>query len=263
MKKPDFLHYKQQALLTINLAKNDFNQKYAASSLGIVWGFLPSIMTILIYWMVFTFAFRSGNTKEPFLLWLMSGMIPWLFFSDAIVGATNSYVEYSYLVKKVVFNIHLLPIVKIVSAAFTHVFFLVIMFFTLLGYGYLPSASYLFLLYYSLCLILFAFALGQILATLNVLFRDVSNLVMIILQFSIWLLPILWQPDILPETAVTILRFNPMFYIIEGYRKSFLPTTGSMTSVWYTAYFWIALLVLILAGNYLFKKLNNQFADLL
>lgn len=263
MNKRDVDHFKQQALLALNLAKNDFNQKYAASSLGIVWGFLPSIMTILIYWMVFTFAFRSGNTKEPFLLWLMSGMIPWLFFSDAIVGATNCFAEYSYLVKKVVFNIHLLPIIKIISAAFTHVFFLTIMFFVLLGYGYIPSTSYLMLIYYLVCLILLSFALGQIFATLNVLFRDVSNLIMIILQFSIWLLPILWQPEVLPDTAVIILRFNPMFYIIEGYRKSFLPATNSISSVWYTVYFWGILILLILAGNYLFKKLNNQFADLL
>ena len=61
----------------------------------------------------------------PYALWLVSGLVPWFFFSDALVGGTNALIEYNYLVKKVVFNINILPVVKVLSAGVVHVFFVV------------------------------------------------------------------------------------------------------------------------------------------
>ena len=115
--------------LVMQLAKNDFKTKYAGSYLGIIWAFVQPVITVVLYWFVFEMALHSGtqHTKEgievPFVLWLVAGLVPWFFFQDAINAGTNALIEYSYLVKKVVFNISILPVVKIISALFIHLFF--------------------------------------------------------------------------------------------------------------------------------------------
>ena len=95
--------------LIVYLAKDDIKKKYAGSSLGFLWAFAQPLVTILIYWFVFQVGLRSTAPGQygdvPFLLWIMCGLIPWFFFSDSINRITNVFLEYSYLVKKVVFDI--------------------------------------------------------------------------------------------------------------------------------------------------------------
>ena len=87
--------------LIFSLAKNDFKTKFAGSFFGVFWAFVQPVITILIYWFVFSVGFRSGGVADcPFALWLTAGLVPWFFFSEAWNGATNSLMEYSYLVKK-------------------------------------------------------------------------------------------------------------------------------------------------------------------
>ena len=130
--------------LIFNLAKNDFKTKYAGSYLGIIWAFVQPIITILVYWFVFQIGFRSGTIDNyPFALWLVAGLVPWFFFSDALLNATNCLLEYSYLVKKIVFPISILPFIKVLSAAFVHLFFLILTIFLFIIGGYLPDLYFL------------------------------------------------------------------------------------------------------------------------
>ena len=109
--------------LILSLSRNDFKTKYAGSYLGIVWAFIQPVVTIMVYWFVFTIGLKAGDMAEyPFVLYLISGIIPWFFFQDALNGGTNALMEYNYLVKKVVFKISILPIVKVLSALFVHAF---------------------------------------------------------------------------------------------------------------------------------------------
>ena len=110
---------KNNRKLIFSLAKNDFKTRFAGSYLGIFWAFVQPVVTILVYWFVFQVGFRNGTVDEfPFVLWLTAGLVPWFYFSEALMGATNSLLEYSYLVKKVVFNIDILPVIKVLSALF-------------------------------------------------------------------------------------------------------------------------------------------------
>ena len=95
--------YKNRRLV-MKLAKNDFKTRYAGSYFGTFWAFVQPVVTILVYWFVFSVGFRS-NTDElgvPFVLYLVAGIVPWFFFSDALSGGSNALLEYDYLVKKVV-----------------------------------------------------------------------------------------------------------------------------------------------------------------
>ena len=108
------------------LAKNDFKTRYAGSYFGVVWAMVQPVVIVLVYWFVFSVGLRAGNVMDyPFVLYLISGIVPWFFFQDALNGGTNALIEYNYLVKKVVFKISVLPIVKIISALYVHIFFVV------------------------------------------------------------------------------------------------------------------------------------------
>ena len=135
--------------LTIELSKSDLKNRYVGSFLGIIWGFIQPLITILIFWFVFQVGFKSMPVDDfPFILWLMCAMIPWFFFSDSLNGATNSIIENSYLVKKVNFRVGILPLVKILSSFYIHIFFILFLFFMFFVYGYDFNIYNLQVIYY-------------------------------------------------------------------------------------------------------------------
>ena len=141
--------------LVFSLAKNDFKTKYAGSYFGTIWAFVQPVVTICVYWFVFGLALRGGADRGvPFVLWLVAGLVPWFFFQDGLVGGTSSLLEYNYLVKKVVFNIRILPVVKVISAGFVHCFFVLIVLVIYTCMGYPPTLYALQLIYYSYSIII-------------------------------------------------------------------------------------------------------------
>ena len=127
----------QNKKLLLQFSFNDFKAKYAGSALGIVWAFLTPLVTVLTYWFVFSVGLRSrAGDNMPFIVYLVTGMVPWFFFSDSLLSATNVFREYSYLVKKVVFNVQILPTSKILSNLYTHLFFILIGFVITTANGY-------------------------------------------------------------------------------------------------------------------------------
>ena len=203
----------------MKLAKNDFKTRYAGSYFGTFWAFVQPVVTILVYWFVFSVGFRS-NTDElgvPFVLYLVAGIVPWFFFSDALSGGTNSLLEYNYLVKKVVFNISVLPVVKIISALFVHGFFVLLAIILYICNGRFPDWYYLQILYYSACVFFLVLGLCYSTSAIAVLFRDLNQIIGIGLQVGVWLTPIMWVSESMIGTnslLYKILQLNPVFYIV-------------------------------------------------
>lgn len=252
----------------MKLAKNDFKTRYAGSYFGTFWAFVQPVVTILVYWFVFSVGFRS-NTDElgvPFVLYLVAGIVPWFFFSDALSGGSNALLEYDYLVKKVVFNISVLPVVKILSAAFVHGFFIILAIVLYMFNGRFPDWYYLQIFYYSFCV--FALVLGLCYATsaVVVLFRDLKQVINIALQVGVWLTPIMWVAESMIGTTsilYKILQLNPMFYIVSGYRDAFIMKRWFFERPLWTLYFWGFAFGCFLLGNWVFKRLRVHFADVL
>lgn len=252
--------------LIFALAKDDFKLRFAGSGLGVVWGFVQPLVTILLYWFVFQVGFRSGsvNNGMPYILWLVAGIVPWFFFNEAWVGATNCLYEYSFLVKKVVFKIEVLPFVKILSALFVHVFFVDLIFIMFASYGYYVSVYNIQVLYYLFCELVLIYALALITSSLVIFIKDLLQVIGILTQIFFWTIPIVWSPEnINNQVILTILKLNPIYYIVEGYRDSLVNYVAFWEKPLYTAYFWVVLLVLLGIGMWIYKRLNRHFADLL
>lgn len=250
--------------LLFNLAWQDFKRRFAGSYFGTLWGFVNPMLTMTVYWLVFQFGFRSGDVGEvPFVLWFMCGIVPWLFFSEAFSSASNSFLEYSYLVKKVVFNINILPLVKIFSCMFVHFFFILLVAFVCCCFGYYPSFYWLQLPYYLLCTVCLLFAISLIFASIIVFFRDLNQIIGIILLIGMWGSPIAWNLSAFPESTHFYFKLNPVFYIVEGYRDSFVQQVWFWHKYNQTAYFWVLVVILFLVGAFFYDRLKQSFADFL
>lgn len=246
------------------LSKKDISSRYLGSSLGIFWAFAHPILLILTYWFVFQVGFRSFPVEDvPFVLWLLAGIIPWFFFSESVSSATNSIEQSSYLVKKIVFKVHLLPIVKVASAFFIHIVFIIITFIIFIIYGLGFDLYLLQIFYYSAGLMMFIIGLSWISSALNVFLRDVGQIISVILQFGFWLTPIFWSYSMVAPKYNFIFQLNPMFYIVQGYRDTFIDKVWFWEHYKQTPYFWTITIILLLIGSKLFKKLTPHFSDVL
>ncbi|NLT11432.1 MAG: ABC transporter permease [Clostridiaceae bacterium] len=262
----DFLRdiYKSRRLIT-GMVKNDFKVKYASSALGILWAFVQPLVQILVLIFVFSVGFRSGPTSTgvPFALWLICGLVPWNFFADALTNGSNSLVEYSYLVKKVVFRTAILPIVKTFSSLIVHGVFIVIIFVVAAVYGYFPTIYTLQIFYYLPCLLFMLLGLNWMFSALAAFFRDVSQFINVALQILIWMTPILWSIDILPRGSERFFKLNPMFYIVQGYRDCFSGNTWFWERPVWSMYFFGVMIACFSAGAMVFHKLRPHFSDVL
>lgn len=256
----------QSRHLIWKLAKNDFKKRYAGSYMGAVWAMIQPVVTVLMYYIVFDKVMGNpgrGAEDVPFVLFLTAGLVPWFYFSEALNNGTNAMMEYNYLVKKVVFKISILPIIKIIAATFIHVFFVFVLLIVAACYGYYPTVYTLQIFYYSACLFIFVLALCYTTCAVVVFFKDLSQIINIALQIGMWATPILWDINSVNAGWVTVLKINPLVYIVNGFRSAVYGRQWFWQDFFSTMYFWIVTVVLFGIGAAVFKRLKVHFADVL
>ena len=261
----DFLKsiIKNRKILWI-LTRNDLRQRYVGSFLGAAWAFIQPTATILIFWFVFEVGFKSQPVDNfPFILWLVAGMFPWFFFAEGVTNGTNSILANAFLVKKVVFRVSLLPIISLLSALVIHLFFILFMYAMYSYYGYSPQLYWLQVFYYLFATVVLMLGLTWITSSVVVFFKDMGQLVAMLIQFGFWLTPIFWSITMIPERYHWIIKLNPMVYIVEGYRNSMIYHKWFWEDMQMTLYFWSMTAVIFVLGGFTFRKLRPHFADVL
>lgn len=251
--------------ILIELTKRDFKSRYLGSYLGMLWAFVHPTIYISILWFVFQVGLKTPSMDNaPFILWMMTGLIPWFFFSESLASATNAILENSFLVKKVVFSMGMLPLVKIFSGLLIHLFFIVVIFIMLLIYGYTPSLYNLQVFYYLFATIVLLLGLSWLTSSLVIFLRDVSQIVAMVMQFAFWMTPLVWSAKILPPKLHNLLKLNPVYYLVQGYREAFL------SKIWFwekhymwSLYFWAVTGIIFVLGAVVFRRLRPHFADVL
>lgn len=259
----------QNRRLIYKLARNDFKTRYAGSVFGTVWAFVQPVVTIAVYYFIFGLGLKPGQatgSEVPFFLYLVTGIVPWFYFSEALMNGTSSLIEYSYLVKKVVFNIRILPVVKIVSACFVHLAFVAICAVICVVFGWYPSLYWLQLPYYFICLAALTLSLVYTTCAVVVLFRDLGQIISIALQVGVWLTPIMYNAETFfaSHPAIPkILKINPVYYVVNGYRDAFINGRWFWEHAGWTVYFWVLTILLYFFGQWVFGRLRVHFADVL
>lgn len=253
------------------LAKNDFKKRYAGSYLGFIWAMVQPVVTVAMYWFVFDNFFGqkaqllSTGISMPYVLYLTAGLVPWFYFTEALTNGTTALLEYNYLVKKVVFKISILPIIKIIAATFIHLFFALVLLIVAILYGCYPTIYTIQILYYSFCLFVLVLGISYTTCAVVVFFRDLTQIINIVLQVGMWATPILWNITMISDnpTLTTIIKLNPLVYVVNGYRSAICEKEWFFADFYSTMYFWIFTVVIFGIGALIFKRLKTHFADVL
>ena len=254
----------QQKSLIVSLARREVRTQYVGSLVGFLWTFINPMVMIFVFWVVFDIGFGVQPVKGvPFVVWLTAGMAAWFAFADIVNGSAGVIVSNAHLIKKTLFRSEILPVVKLVSCLITHSIFLVVL--AVLIVLLRPSFSFYFFqfFYYLLCMCVLALGLSWAVSSLNVFIRDIGQIVGVVMRMGFWATPIFWDLGIMPPKLQTIFKLNPMFYIVQGYRESFLYFIPFWQHPYQTVYFWVVALSIFALGGLIFKKLKPDFADVL
>ncbi len=246
------------------LAWRDLQSRYAGTLGGTLWAFAHPAAIVTVFYFVFAVGFKSqGPSDTPFILWFVCGLVPWFYFNDTLLAITNSITGNAHLVKKTVFPTEVLPAVHVVSGLFSHVVFLLILSVMLMSFHVPFRAERLLIVYYLGCSIVLLLGLGWLFSSLQVFFRDVGQGLTIALNLWFWGTPIVWAQTIMPQKYQWVFFYNPVYYIVEGYRGLLIYRSLQWPGLHQTLYFWCINLLIVAAGTYTFRRLKPEFADVM
>ena len=237
--------------------KKDIGGKYKHSFLGVLWSFVNPLLQIIVYAIVFPLIMR--NNIEYYVVFMVCGLIPWNYFSTVINRASFTMIENGNIIKKVYFPSEILPLSVVTSETVTFLISSIIIVAFTIGYGLGITINIVF--YPILLVIQFILLLGISLfvSSITVYFRDLQHFIGVLLQLFFYATPIVYSIDAIPENFTWIFKFNPMTYIIEGYRDIFYyQTTPEMGSLLIVLVIGI---LLCITGYLLFNKLQKKFAE--
>ena len=250
--------------LIFEMAKRDVASQHLGSLLGFFWTLVHPMILIIILWVVFDLGFKVAPSNDvPFVVWLTAGLAAWHFFADVVRGSTASIVEHSYLVKKTVFQLSVLPVVKLLAALVTHAIFILLLILLITLYGLPFSLHWMQAFYYLGAMALLGLGLSWMTSALNVFFRDTQQIVTVLLQLGFWVTPIFWDLNMMPERIQYLLKLNPLYFIVQGYRGSFIYSVPFWGNLQLTVYFWAFTGLAFISGALVFRRLRPHFSDII
>jgi lipopolysaccharide transport system permease protein/teichoic acid transport system permease protein len=250
--------------LIFDLTRREFRSKYLGSAFGLLWAFIQPGAMLLIYFVVFKYCLPQPVVDHvPFIIRLMSGLIPWFVISDLMGSGCGAIMDNRFLVKKVVFRVSLLPVVRILTLLPVHLFFVLVIAGLSWGYGLPPSLYTLQIFYYLFAMLVAGLGWTWLVSAMVPFHKDIGQVVQVLLQVMFFMLPLVWSETVIPERFRMVLYLNPIYYIVGGYRDALFRHVWFWQHPAATIYFWIFALGLLAVGGVVFKRLRFHFADVL
>ncbi|MCS7469415.1 ABC transporter permease [Stieleria sp. ICT_E10.1] len=257
---PDFGEIWRYRDLLMLLAWRDISARFRQSVVGYGWAVLRPLITSLIYTLVFSIFIRV-ETDAPYVIFAFAGLIPWMYFSQALMSVTGSIVGGGAMLTKVYFPRLVLPLATVAVGLVEVALQLVVLGGLMAWFRYVPGVQVIALPIFILIAVLTALAFGIWLTALNVKYRDVGMAVPFAIQIWMYLCPIVYPITMVPEKYRMLYALNPLVGVIEGFRWCLLgsaPPDWTMMAVSLTV-----LVVVLLAGMAWFKKVETTFADVI
>ena len=255
----DLFHFRE---LFFFLAWRDVKVRYKQTALGLAWGIIRPLLTLVVFTFVFgTMAGLSSN-GIPYPLLVCTGILPWNFFSTAFSEAGTSLISNSNLMTKIYFPRLIIPASTILVSLLDFLISLAILFILMAYYSFSPSIHIVFLPLLLLLVLICSLGSGFWIAALNVKYRDFRYVIPFIVQLGLYISPVGFNAAIVPEKWRLLYYINPMAGIIEAFRwcliGNFQPfyLNGFILSVF------VSFLLLIIGIRY-FRKTENSFADII
>jgi lipopolysaccharide transport system permease protein len=251
--------------LILALARRDIEARYRGSFGGGLWTFLHPLLLMLTYYFVFGVVlqarFPGDPTREGFVLYFLAGMLPWLAMSETWGRSPTLIPEHVTLIKKVIFPVEILPVVRTLAAlvpqAAAIAIFVALLFATR---GAVPSTA-LWLPVLLIPQILLTLGVSYMLAAAGAFLRDLAQLIGFALTLLFFLTPICYPDSSLPAAALPILGKNPVYILVRGYRAIFIEARApEWQAIWKL---WLLSGIAFAIGYRWFRSLQRSFADVL
>jgi lipopolysaccharide transport system permease protein len=243
------------------LTWRDILVRYKQAVIGVVWAILQPLLTMVVFTLVFNrgLGVSSSSPQIPYAIFSFSGLVPWQFFAGALTRSGVSLVGNSNLLTKVYFPRLVMPISSVLGGLLDLAISFVVLLLLMAGYGIAPTWHIVFLPLFVLFAFAAAVAVSLWLSALNVLYRDVQYVIPLLVQLWLFVSPVIYPIDQIPQGLRFAFALNPMTGVIGGFRWALLgqpfPPGG---------YLWISLAVvatLLVTGVMYFKRMERVFAD--
>lgn len=242
------------------LAWRDILVRYKQTVIGIAWSVIRPLLTMLVFTIVFGRLARLPNEGVPYPILVFSAMLPWQYFANAMQESSNSLIAESRLISKVYFPRLIVPASSVIVSAVDFLISLALLGLLMLGYGFAPSWTLLFMPFFFLLATLAALGAGFWLSALNVKYRDFRYIVPFLVQFGLYVSPVGFSSSVVPERWRLLYSLNPMVGVIDGFRWCVQGTASSL----YLPGFLISAAISALAffsGVWFFRRTERFFAD--
>ena len=237
------------------LVGRDFKTKYKRSFLGVAWSFLNPFLTMAVQYVVFSTVFKSDTPNYP--LYLLSGIVFFSFFGDACSSGLVSITSNASLIKKVYIPKYVYPISKTVSSLINFTFSLIPIFIVMLVTRTPFRLSLLLLVYDVLCMLLFLLGMAFLLSTMMTFFQDTQFLWGVVSMMWMYLTPIFYTENIIPDSVRTLYHFNPMYQFISFARVCIIDGVSPVPMQY--VYCALSGFVVFVIGVMVFRKHQNDF----
>lgn len=246
------------------MAITEIRSRYVDTIGGLIWAVAHPLLVILVYWLVFSVGFKiTPPGGVPFILVFLSGFIPWIIFNETLMSNTNVIQAHSHLATKTVFPTEILPVVRLLVSLVTH-FIMLLVLLAIISISDISFSIYnLQFLYYLFALSILILGFSWLFSSVNLFFRDTAHILQALLPLWFWLTPIVWFREMIPQKYQWILDLNPLVYIVEGYKKSFIYHSPFWEDVPSSIYFWGIGFGAFILGGLIFRKLKPEFAEVL
>lgn len=244
------------------LAWRDILVRYKQTVIGIAWALIRPLLTMIIFSVIFGKLAKLPSNNVPYPIMVFSAMLPWQYFANALTECSNSLIGNANLVSKVYFPRLIVPTSAVVVSFIDFLISSSILIVLMIWYQFLPSWNLLILPVLIIMVSAAALGCGLWFAALNIKYRDFRFIVPFVVQFGLYVSPVGFSSDIVPEEWRTLYALNPMVGIIDGFRWSILGNTTGLN--WESLAISLGMIIFLLStGIWYFRKTERTFADII
>lgn len=252
-----YLNFKKYSFLLSQLVARDFKVKYKRSVLGIIWSLLYPVLNMAVLALVFSKMFKFSTPGVNYLVYVLSGLVMFNYFSEASNLAMSSIVANFPLINKIYIPKYIFPLSKCLFVGINFLLTLIPLYVVIFATGTGLNIYHLILPFAFICLFIFTLGFGLILSTISVFLRDMFYIYGIVITLWTYLTPIMYDISMISESLQMIFKFNPLYHYINFIRQIILyhqmPSTLSFVVCGLSA------LITLVIGLVTFKKNQDKF----
>lgn len=242
-----------------NLAHREINQRYKQSVLGYAWVILNPLFQLIVLDFVFSTVLKIPSQGVPFIIFLAVALLPWNLFATSLTSSVNALIANSSLITKIYFPREILVYSTIIAKIVDFLFSCIVLVVFFIFFKTIITSTLIWVPVIFAIQIIFTAGLSLILAGLNLFYRDIQYLLNLVIMLWMYLTPVMYPVEIIPDKYRFIFSLNPMSVIINAYRQTVLgggqPSYSSLAIAFFMS------VTVFAIGFYMFKKMEGEFAD--